>query len=93
MIILLLIAHILIGLALLVAFMVRFVMVLAKRISSNQVRGLILSLTSALVLSGFLLVLIAHSPLTGACLSSLVIIAVVGALEGALQLFGRKLTT
>ena len=91
MIVLLLVVHIALGLALVVAFLVRFAAVLAGKISTGQGRGLVVGLATALVMSGFALVVVAHSPLTSACLSSLVIITVAGALEGALQLTGRNL--
>jgi hypothetical protein len=93
MIIPLLITHILIGLALVTTFVVRYLAVFTKRIETEQGRGLILGLSTALVASGFALVIVAHSPLTGACLSALAIVAVVGALEGALQLIGKRTTT
>jgi len=90
--ILLLITHIIIGLALVVAFLVRFAAILAQRITSEQGRGIMLGISSALVASGVALVIVAHAPLTSACLSSLAIIVTVGALEGALQLLGRRLS-
>jgi len=92
MILVFLAVHIFIGLALVVAFLVRFVSILTKRIESEQGRSLMLGLSAALVASGVALVIVAHSPLTSACLSSLAIIVTVGALEGILQLMGRKLT-
>jgi hypothetical protein len=92
MILLLLVVHILIGLTLVVAFLIRFAAILAQRITGKDGRGLMLGLTTALVGTGVALVVVAHSPLTSACLSSLAIIATVAALEGALQLVGRRLS-
>ena len=92
MIIPLLIVHILIGFTLLAVFIVRYVGLLTHKLESNQGRALILGLGSALVASGLVLVVLAHSTLTSACLSSLSIIAVIGVLEAGLYQIGKRVT-
>jgi hypothetical protein len=90
MIIPLLIFHITIGFALVATFVVRYVGLLTRKLHSSQGRGLILGLGSALVVSGLVLVVVAHSTITSACLSSLGIIAVIGVLEAGLYGIGKR---
>ncbi|HUC86839.1 MAG TPA: hypothetical protein VMR75_00735 [Candidatus Saccharimonadales bacterium] len=86
----LLAVHIFLGVTLLVAFVVRYVAVLARKLHPDRGRQLILGLSGLLVLSGVLLILVTHKGLTAACLTALAIIVTISILEIALQKIGQK---
>jgi hypothetical protein len=92
MIIPLLVLHITIGFALVATFLGRYIGLLTHRLETRQGRNLILGLGTALVATGLILVVVARSTLTSACLSSLGIIAVIGVLEFGLVTVAKRVT-
>lgn len=88
----LLVLHILTGTALLLVFVGRFIGVLTKKIEPSVGRSLIGGLSIALLSSGFALVIVAKDPVTGACISSIAIIAGVVVLEYGLAFAKKKIS-
>ena len=81
----LLVVHILLGTMLLLAFVVRYLGVLARKIEPTTGRSFITVVGVALVASGVALGVVYKAPITNACLSALGIIVTIIALEYALQ--------
>jgi hypothetical protein len=81
----LLILHITLGTVLLLVFIVRYIAVLAKKISPKTGRSSIAVLAVALVSSGVALGIVYKAPITSACIDALGIIGFVVVLEYALQ--------
>ena len=86
----LLIAHITIGALLVLSVIVRFMAVVLGKINFRTGRYYVVGLGAALVASGTALVIVAHSPLTGACLSALAIVIAVLAYEFGLEYLMNK---
>jgi hypothetical protein len=86
----LLVLHITLGVLLLLGFITRFIAVLTKKIDASYGRKFVGGLGIALVLSGIGLEIITKSPLKGACLSSLSIIAVIIILEAGLSYVQKR---
>jgi hypothetical protein len=82
--------HILIGFSLLTTFIVRYLGVLTKKIDPKNGRNLISVLGISLIASGTALVIVDKAPISGACISSIVIIAVVVMSEFILNTLARK---
>jgi hypothetical protein len=81
----LLILHISLGVLLLLAFIVRYIAVLTKKITPQTGRSAMTILATALVASGVAVGIVYKAPITGDCLKSLGIIALVIVLEYGLQ--------
>jgi cobalamin biosynthesis protein CobD/CbiB len=82
--------HILLGTTLLVAFIGRYIAVLARKLHPDKGRRVIAGLSAGLVLSGVALLVVTHKPLTSVCLTALAIIVTISILEVALQKLGQK---
>jgi hypothetical protein len=87
----LLILHIALGTVLVVAFVARYIALLARKVAPQTGRRPIALLAVALVASGVALSIAYKAPLTTACISSLGIIFTVVVLEYALQNLAYKL--
>ena len=86
----LLAVHIFLGLTVLIVFIARYAAVLMRKLHPDRGQRLLLWLSGLLLLSGVLLMAVAHETITNACLAALGIIATVVVLELALQKLGQK---
>ena len=86
----LLILHIIFGTLLVVAFVVRYIAVIMKKISPKTGRSLIAGLSVLLLTSGFALVIAYKAPLSGLCVASIAIISGVVAAEYGLVIIRNK---
>jgi hypothetical protein len=87
----LLITHIAIGTLLVLSVIARFLAVIFRKTDVSTGRYYIVALGSALILSGVALVIVAHAPLTGACLTSLaIVIGVLGYELGLQYIFDKR---